>query len=74
MSAATTRAKKYRAHAEQCRAWSDLSQSKVIKQQFLKTALQWENLAREIEDIERMRIFTMTGGGPVVRPFKGSPS
>ena len=62
MSAATDRAKKCRAHAEQCRAWSDLAQSKVIKQEFLKVAEQWETLAREIEDIERMRVFTMTAG------------
>jgi hypothetical protein len=33
-----------------------------IKQEFLKVAEQWETLAREIEDIERMRVFTMTTG------------
>jgi hypothetical protein len=35
-----------------------LAQSKGIKQEFLKVAAQWESLAREIEDIERKRVFT----------------
>jgi hypothetical protein len=39
-----------------------LAQSKVIKQEFLKVAKQWETLAREIEDIERMRVFTVAAG------------
>jgi hypothetical protein len=37
-----------------------LAQSKVIKEEFLKAAAWWKNLAREIEEIERMRVFAMT--------------
>jgi hypothetical protein len=62
MSAATNRVKKCRAHAEQCRAWSELATSEATRKEFLKVAGQWETLAREIDDIERMRVFTITAG------------
>jgi hypothetical protein len=58
MSTATNRAKKCRAYAEQCRACSELATSEATRKKFLKAAGQWETLAREIDDIERMRVFT----------------
>jgi len=33
---------KCRAHAEQCRAWSEVAHSQTTKQEFLKVAAQWE--------------------------------
>ena len=57
MSDATDRAKNCRAHAEQCRAWFELATHALSKEEFIKVALQWENLAQEIEQIERMRTF-----------------
>ena len=57
MSEATVRARNCRAHAEQCRAWSDLATHQGHRHEFMKVAEQWDQLAQEIEEIERIRIF-----------------
>ena len=57
MSEATVRARNCRLHAEQCRAWSDLATHLANKHKFMKVAEQWDRLAQEIEEIERIRIF-----------------
>jgi hypothetical protein len=51
------RAKRCRAHAEQCRAWADLSTRQAVKDEFMERAKQWLKLARDVEEIERMLIF-----------------
>ena len=57
MSEATVRARNCRVHAEQCRVWSDLATHLANKHKFMKVAEQWDRLAQEIEEIERIRIF-----------------
>jgi hypothetical protein len=51
-----------RAHADQCRAWADLTDHPSAKRSFLQAAIQWENLASEIKDIEKMRSYVQTTG------------
>jgi hypothetical protein len=57
MPSSTERLQTCRAHAHQCRAWADLTEHEAAKEEFLRVAVQWEQLAREIEDIERMHAF-----------------
>jgi len=71
MSEATVRARNCRLHAEQCRAWSDLATHHANKREFMKVAEQWEKLAQEIEEIERIRIFVPDADG-LTRPSRTS--
>jgi hypothetical protein len=57
MASTSDRVAKCRAHADQCRAWADLSQRAEEKAEFMKLAAQWTLLAQEIETIESMRGF-----------------
>src|SRR6516162_5860252 len=47
------RAKRCRDRAEQCRAWADLATHQVSKWEFMDVSRQWDELAKEIEQIER---------------------
>ena len=51
---AAQRSSKCRAHAEQCRAQAELSQHPRFQAGFLAAAREWERLAVEIEQIERL--------------------
>ncbi|MBV9348125.1 MAG: hypothetical protein JO245_09130 [Pseudolabrys sp.] len=71
MPDAADRATKCRARAEQCRAQADLSNREAAKEEYLKIAEQWLTLAREIEEIERMRVFVGTAGRGLDKPVSG---
>ena len=71
MSEATVRARNCRVHAEQCRVWSDLATHLANKHKFMKVAEQWDRLAQEIEEIERIRIFVPDADG-LTRPSRTS--
>jgi hypothetical protein len=62
MASASERAKLCRAHAEQCRADAELDISEEARNDFLKLARQWDQLARQIEAIEEMRVFLASAG------------
>ena len=62
MTIAEERARKCLAHAEQCKAWAELASRESAKEQFLKLAAEWDALAAEIAEIEKMKIFTAKAG------------
>ena len=57
MSEATNRAERCRKRAEHCRALADRATRQASKDEFINVTAQWDELAREIEDIERVREF-----------------
>ncbi len=54
MASKSARIRNYLARAEQCRAWADLSRHEASKDEFLRVAAQWKDLADEVERIERV--------------------
>jgi hypothetical protein len=63
------RIRKYRDHAEQCRVEADLALHEAAKEAFMRMAEQWEMLAKETQQIERMEIFVQSAeracGSPI---------
>lgn len=57
-SEATDRIENCRARAEQCRTLADLAHNPNSKASYLSAAEQWEEIAIEIAQIEKMSSFT----------------
>jgi hypothetical protein len=72
LSEVPDRAKRCRACAEQCRAWADLATHQDSKREFMKVSRQWDDLAKEIEEIERARTFVRDTRRATARLLGGS--
>jgi DNA repair ATPase RecN len=72
-SEAADRAKRCRDRAEQCRAWADLATHQVSKLEFMDVSRQWDELAKEIEGIERAQRFLRNARRATAR-LTGGPS
>lgn len=55
MITATDRVKKCLAHVEQCKAWAELTDRAVAKEEFRKLAAEWDALAGEIAEINKIK-------------------
>jgi hypothetical protein len=73
LSEVTDRAGRCRARAEQCRAWADLATHQDSKKEFTRVARQCDELANEIEEIERASKFLRDTRGATAR-LLGGPS